>query len=51
MNFVIGEIVQLKSGGPIMTIETIDDDEVCCVWFLDGEVKRDCFGKSLLTKE
>lgn len=35
--FKIGDTVQLKSGGPIMTIETINKGEgmAWCVWF-DG---------------
>jgi uncharacterized protein YodC (DUF2158 family) len=39
-NFKIGEVVQLKSGGPIMTIHNIGDyaptgfnPGVLCVWF------------------
>lgn len=29
----VGDIVQLKSGGPKMTIENIRDGEICCTWF------------------
>ncbi len=34
--FKIGDIVQLKSGGPSMTVrgyEPVDSDEVVCEWF------------------
>jgi uncharacterized protein YodC (DUF2158 family) len=31
--FTVGEIVQLKSGGPRMTIKSIDGSDVACIWF------------------
>ena len=34
-NFSVGDTVQLKSGGPIMTIEGVDEKGVNCVWFVD----------------
>lgn len=43
MSFSIGEIVQLNSGGPRMTVEAVEDSSesgqkvgVRCVWF-DGQ--------------
>lgn len=33
--FSVGDVVQLKSGGPIMTVAGIDGNDVNCVWF-DG---------------
>ena len=41
--FNVGAVVQLKSGGPKMTVETIGRDPegrptVCCVWF-DGKTQ------------
>jgi len=43
MNFKIGDTVQLKSGGSIMTIEEIDGDSVNCVWFINDKVERNNF--------
>jgi len=41
MNFEPGDIVQLKSGGPAMTVSGTDADGVRCVWFaeISGDVK------------
>jgi uncharacterized protein YodC (DUF2158 family) len=30
-----GVVVQLKSGGPLMTIHSVDDKEITCTWFDD----------------
>jgi uncharacterized protein YodC (DUF2158 family) len=34
--FVVGDVVQLKSGGQSMTVEEVDGADVSCVWF-DGK--------------
>ena len=46
----VGEIVQLNSGGPAMTIEAVNEKEVTCVWFVNNEVSRHNFNESLLVK-
>ncbi len=33
--FKVGDVVILKSGGPDMTISTVSDDGVHCIWFKD----------------
>ena len=33
--FKVGDLVRLKSGGPIMTVYTIDDDDIHTNWFTD----------------
>jgi len=42
MDFAIGDVVVLKSGGPAMTIECTQSDSkegtAKCVWFVDGKV-------------
>ena len=38
--FKTGDTVQLKSGGPIMTVNSIEKNgEICCQWFLGGKVE------------
>ena len=43
--FNIGDVVMLKSGGPNMTVEHIDDDPVLiyCAWFDGKEKKQNSF--------
>jgi uncharacterized protein YodC (DUF2158 family) len=37
--FKKGDVVRLKSGGPDMTVQDLNESEVTCVWFM-GEVKQ-----------
>ena len=32
-NIKKGDVVYLKSGGPAMTVQNIDSNEVVCIWF------------------
>ena len=48
--FVVGDVVQLKSGGEAMTIEEIDDDDISCVWFEGKRVQRATFVAATLKK-
>ena len=42
--FSIGDVVQLKSGGPVMTVESVDSDgSVYCAWFDSKEKKTGVF--------
>ena len=51
-SFNVGDRVQLNSGGPIMTVEEVDDpDFISCIWFNDkGEVQRQGFPPAVLKK-
>jgi uncharacterized protein YodC (DUF2158 family) len=42
----VGDVVQLKSEGPLMTVESISDKGLMCVWFPHHEqdAKRGVFG-------
>lgn len=47
----IGDLVILRSGGPIMTISQQPEDDIVEVnWFGGDELKRDGFHKSELLK-
>lgn len=51
--FKKGDTVQLKSGGPIMTIQDLGEydyiqDGAYCVWFTRGEKSADVFDVAML---
>ncbi|MFN3606881.1 MAG: YodC family protein [Cypionkella sp.] len=48
--FQIGSQVQLKSGGPIMVIEEVENDTAYVVWFDKNEVKREQFNVGILSR-
>jgi uncharacterized protein YodC (DUF2158 family) len=49
MAFNVGDVVQLKSSGPLMTVESIDDDGVHnCTWFQERELKKGHFPEATL---
>jgi uncharacterized protein YodC (DUF2158 family) len=46
----VGDVVQLKSGGPRMTVEEVHEHEIWCKWFNDKkELKGEGFRPELLT--
>ncbi|GAB5466824.1 MAG: hypothetical protein Kapaf2KO_22600 [Candidatus Kapaibacteriales bacterium] len=48
--FQPGDLVQLKSGGAVMTVEGRAADEVLCVWHIDGLPERETYSKETLVK-
>lgn len=36
-NFVNGDVVRLKSGGPLMTVTDDTYSHLVCSWFIDGK--------------
>ena len=45
-----GDRVRLRSGGPLMTIHTINGDNIDCQWFTPaGELKSATFPLEMLT--
>jgi uncharacterized protein YodC (DUF2158 family) len=50
-DFEIGDVVQLRSGGPKMTVHSlVSDGDVVCQWFESNEVHRENFPKEALQK-
>jgi uncharacterized protein YodC (DUF2158 family) len=46
-----GDIVELKSGGPLLTVEDVfDDGTVKCVWFAGEKQQWHIFAGSSLVK-
>lgn len=56
MEFKVGDTVQLKSGGPIMTIDQIgrrmgaDVESAWCQWFEKTKLEKGVFALTSLTK-
>jgi len=48
--FKEGDIVQLKSGGPKMTVEDIFDDDIMCQWFEGSKLNEGIFTQESLIK-
>jgi len=50
--FEPGTLVQMKSGGPIMTVERYDKslDKYCCEWFSNGKRSSEMFNATSIQK-
>jgi uncharacterized protein YodC (DUF2158 family) len=49
--FRVGDTVQLKSGGPIMTVEALLGVDIFCAWFDEQkQLQREEFDSALLKK-
>ncbi len=46
--FKAGDQVILQSGGPYMTVETVMNGQVSCVWFVKDDLRRGAFAEALL---
>ncbi len=52
-NLTIGDVVQLKSGGPDMTVQDVSvkgNGNVRLVWFRDGEIMERIFNEAHVKK-
>jgi uncharacterized protein YodC (DUF2158 family) len=46
--FKNGDVVQLKSGGPLMTVSEVIGNDVHCRWFVGNEEKSSSFSSEML---
>jgi uncharacterized protein YodC (DUF2158 family) len=53
VEFKLGDVVRLKSGGPLMTVEdtaggSLEDGQIRCQWFLRDKLHREVFQRDCL---
>lgn len=48
--FKVGDVVELKSGGPAMTVFSIDDALVYAAWYDEGKYHTETFYAATLRK-
>ena len=50
MAYLPGELVQLKSGGPLMTVVKVEDKRITCMWYAQeqGEFRTQVFEQAWL---
>lgn len=49
-SFSVGDVVKLKSGGPKMTVVSVEADLVDCSWFKNEELMHGSFVPDSLEK-
>ena len=47
----VGDVVRLKSGGPVMTVAKMGDGYVICQWFDEKKMRRANFPPDALTTD
>ena len=50
MDFKPGDVVILKSGGPTMTVSSVNGNEIGCIWFEKMKIYSKPFPAVVLTK-
>ena len=51
MQFVAGQVVVLKSGGPDMTVKNVSDEGVTCDWFDKSKLNHATFLAEMLDRK
>lgn len=50
MDLKVGDVVSIKSLGPNMTVSSLSDKMVECIWFYEGTFRTDSFIPEILLK-
>ena len=50
MDLKVGDVVRIKSLGPNMTVCSLSDKMVECIWFYEGTFRTDSFIPEILLK-
>lgn len=50
MDLKVGDVVRIKSLGPNMTVCSLSDEMVECIWFYEGTFRTDSFIPEILLK-
>ncbi len=48
MPFKVGDLVQIKSGGPPMTVQEVVGDSVTCIWYVGDKYYRTDYDAAIL---
>jgi uncharacterized protein YodC (DUF2158 family) len=46
--FMRGDLVRLRSGGPLMTVQNVAGDQVNCIWTQEGDIRTGSFPIALV---
>ncbi len=50
MELKVGDTVRLKSGGPCMTVRSVDGKDVICNWFAGERLEQEVFIQEALER-
>jgi uncharacterized protein YodC (DUF2158 family) len=50
INISEGDVVRLKSGGPVMTVNSVNDGYARCSWFNGDKLERESFALETLER-
>ena len=51
MAFEVGDLVEIKSGGAPMTVDTVEGEWVTCMWYIGDKFTRMKFDQRTIRKK